>query len=112
MHFSNAMLVGDLVIGSSGDFGPAFLTALDIATGEEVWRERRFARAHMLWADGRLVIVDEDGDLALASVTTAGLEVHAQAPVLTDNAWTAPTLVGSVLYLRDRHNIVALDLGP
>lgn len=112
MHFSNAVRVGDLVIGSSGDFGPAFLTALDIATGEEVWRERRFARAHMLQADGRLVIVDEDGELALASATAAGLEVHAQAPVLTDNAWTAPTLVGSTLYVRDRRNILALEVGP
>jgi len=112
VHFSNAVRVGDLVIGSSGDFGPAFLTAVNITTGEEAWRERRFARAHMLQADGRLVIVDEDGELALASVTPTGLEVHAQAAVLTENAWTPPTLVGSILYVRDRRSILALDLGP
>ena len=65
----------------------------------------------MLQADGRLVIVDEDGELALASVTPTGLEVHAQAAVLTENAWTPPTLVGSILYVRDRRSILALDLG-
>ena len=111
VHFSNALRIGELVIGSSGDFGPAFLVAMDVATGEEVWRERRFARAHMVYADGKLVIIDEDGDLAIASVGDQGLEVHAQAPILTENAWTPPTLVGTTLYVRDRRNILAFDLG-
>lgn len=111
MHFTNALRIGDLVIGSSGDFGPAFLTALDVGTGEEVWRERSFARAHMLYADGKLVLVDEDGELAVASITGEGLRVHAQTQILTANAWTSPTLVGSTLYVRDRKTILALDLG-
>ncbi len=112
VHFSNAVVVDGLVIGSSGDFGPAFLTAFDLATGEEMWRERQFARAHMLLVEGRLLLVDEDGDLALARATREGLEVLAQAPVLTDNAWTPPTLVGNRLYLRDRQHVVALEVGP
>ena len=111
VHFTNALRVGELVIGSSGDFGPAFLTALDATTGTEVWRERSFARAHMLYADDTLVIVDEDGEIAVASLTDRGLEVHAQSQILTANAWTPPTLVGSTLYVRDRTNILALDLG-
>jgi hypothetical protein len=37
--------------------------------------------------------------------------VHARSTVLTSNAWTPPTLVGSTLYVRDRKEIVALDLG-
>ena len=90
---------------------PAFVAALDVETGAEVWRERTFARAQMLYAGGLLVILDEDGELAVASVTLDGLHVHARAPVLTSNAWTPPTLVGSTLYVRDRHRILALDLG-
>ena len=58
-----------------------------------------------------MIIADEDGELALASVTDAGLEVHARHAVLTENAWTAPTLVGRTLYVRDRRDIRALDLG-
>ena len=110
LHFGNALRVGDLVLGSSGDFGPAFLTALDVKTGAEVWRERSFARAHMLYADGKLVIVDEDGEIAVASIRGRGLHVHARKKILTENAWTPPTLVGSTLYVRDRKNILALDL--
>lgn len=111
VHFTNTLRIGDLVLGSSGDFGPAFLTALDAQTGAEVWRERSFARAHMLYADGKIVLVDEDGEIAVASVTDRGLEVHARSHVLTANAWTPPTLVGSTLYIRDRRDILALSLG-
>ena len=110
LHFGNAIRIGDLVLGTSGDFGPAFFTALDINSGEEVWRERSFARSQMVYADGMLVIVDEDGDLALATPTRQGLKVHARTELLTENAWTPPTLVGTKLYVRDRKNIVALDL--
>ncbi len=111
VHFSNALRVDGLVLGSSGDFGPAFLTALDASTGEERWRDRSFARAHLLYADGKVIIADEDGELALASVTEAGLDVHARHEILTANAWTPPTLVGRTLYIRDRKDILALDLG-
>ena len=110
VHFSNALRVGNLILGSSGDFGPTFLTAMDITTGEERWRERSFARSHMLYADGKVVFVDEDGEVAIASVSDAGLDVHARHSVLTSNAWTPPTLVDGTLYVRDRRTIVALDL--
>ncbi len=111
VHFSNTVVVDELVIGSSGDFGPAFLTALEIETGAEAWRSREFARAHMLVADGKLVILDEDGDIAIASVSKDGLNVLARHALLTENAWTPPTLVGHTLYVRDRRDILALDLG-
>ena len=110
VQFGNALRIGELVLGSSGDFGPAFLTALEVTTGAEAWRERSFARAHLLYADGKLVIVDEDGEIAVASVTAEGIEIHARKEILTENAWTPPTLVGSTLYVRDRKNILAVDL--
>lgn len=65
----------------------------------------------MVAAGGKLVIVDEDGEIAVATPTQEGLEVHARAGVLKANAWTPPTLVGSRLYVRDRASIMALDLG-
>ena len=76
-----------------------------------MWRERSFGRSQLVYADGKLVIVDEAGDIAIASVGPNGLDVHARAELLTENAWTAPTLVGTHLYVRDRRNIVSVDLG-
>lgn len=111
LHFGNAIRIGDLVLGTSGDFGPAFFIAVDVETGEELWRERTFGRSQMLHAEGKLVIVDETGDLALATATGEGLTVHARTELLTENAWTPPTLAGTRLYVRDRRNVVAVELG-
>jgi outer membrane protein assembly factor BamB len=111
LHFGNAIRIGDLIVGTSGDFGPAFFIAVDVETGEEIWRERTFGRSQMVLAGSQLVIVDEGGDLALASATREGLKVHARAELLTENAWTPPTLVGTRLYVRDRKNVVAVELG-
>lgn len=111
LHFGNAIRIGDVIFGTSGDFGPAFLSAVDIRTGEELWRERTFSRSQMVYADGKLVLVEEGGDLAIVSVDSEGLTVHSRAELLTDNAWTPPTLVGTTLFVRDRKNLVAVDLG-
>lgn len=111
LHHGNAVLLGDTVYASSGDFGPAFFTAINLRTGEIAWRERGFRKANSIAADGKLIILDEDGTLALATATQEGLTVHARCHVAERIAWTAPTLVGHTLYIRDRRNIMALDLG-
>lgn len=110
VHIGTVIRLGNLLVGSSGDFGGVILTAVDATTGEVVWRDRQFSRATFLYADDKLVILDEDGTLALATVSPEGLNVLARASVLTNKAWTVPTLVGTKMYLRDRRTIMALDL--
>ena len=112
IHFSNAIRVGDFVYGSSGDFGPAPFTAVNVKTGNVVWRNRSFPRASFLFADGRFIILDEDGHLLLATATAEGLTVTSKAELLQNQSWTVPSLSGTRLYLRDRKNILALELGP
>ena len=111
VHFSNAIRVGDFVCGSSGDFGPAPFTAVDVKSGKVLWRNRSFPRASFLFADGHFIILDEDGQLMLANATTEGLTVISKVALLSNRAWTAPSLAGTRLYLRDRKNIIALELG-
>ncbi len=108
--FLSSVRVGDHVYGTTGDFGPAFLTALDIRTGEAAWQHRGFSRASLLHADGKAIIMDEDGDLALARLSPEGVNVLAQAKIFDTVSWTVPTLVDTTLYARDREKIVALDL--
>jgi hypothetical protein len=111
IHFTNAIRVGDVIYASSGDFGPAPFTAVDIKTGNVLWRHRSFPRASFLFADGRFIILDEDGHLLIANATTEGLVVTAKVEVLGSQSWTVPSLSGTRLYLRDRKNIMALELG-
>ena len=69
VHFGTCIRVGDYVYGSSGDFGPAPFTAVNIKTGKIAWRDRSFARASFVFADGHFIILDEDGYLTLALPT-------------------------------------------
>ncbi len=111
VHIGTVIRIGDHAYGSSGDFGPAFLTAVNLRTGVIAWQDRSFARAQLIYADGKLFILDEDGNLGLATVSPQGLKVLARSQVLESVAWTPPTLAGNTLYLRDRRSIVALDVG-
>lgn len=110
VHTGSFVRIGDYLYGSSGDFGPAFIMCVDIKTGDTLWRDRSFAKANCLVAEGKLVILDENGDLALAEVDKSGIKILCRATLLKNQAWTVPTLIGSTMYLRDRHVIMALDL--
>lgn len=109
---STTLRVGDFLYGSSGITGPGFLFCAHAQTGELPWRQRGFATAKVLYAEGKLIILDEDGDLAIATPSPDKLTIHARWNMLTPRAWTIPTLVGSTLYLRDQKTIKALNTGP
>jgi outer membrane protein assembly factor BamB len=111
VHHGNLLPIGDYVYVSSGDFGPAPLTAVKIATGEIVWQQRVFAKANFVRADGKVILLDEDGKIALVKLTPEGAKVMAESEQMTNPAWTPPTLSGTTLILRDRSSIEALDLG-
>jgi len=101
--------VGDYVYGSSGS-STALLTGINVKTGKVAWRKRGFKQANCIYADGKLIILDEDGMLAIATATPENIEIHSKVKLLKSHAWTAPTLVGTQLYIRDRETIMALDL--
>jgi outer membrane protein assembly factor BamB len=111
VHIGTVIRLGDYAYGSSGDFGPAFISAIDMKSGTIAWQDRGFARAQLLYADGKLIVLDEDGSLGLATVSPQGLKVLARANVLSTLALTPPTLVGTALYVRDRKTMAAFDLG-
>jgi outer membrane protein assembly factor BamB len=111
VHFGTAIRLGDTVYASSGDFGPAPMTAVDVRTGDVLWRDRTFAKHSLLYADGKLVLLDEDGALGLVDVTREGMTVRSRAQIFDSLSWTVPTLVGTKLFLRNREEIAALELG-
>jgi outer membrane protein assembly factor BamB len=110
IHHGNAIRLGDTLYFSSGN-GPAPFTAVDIRTGKVLWQNREFPKVTMVYADGKLIVLDEDGNLALARVSPQGVRTLARAPLLSNNAWTPPTLAGTKLFIRDRRSMTAVELG-
>ena len=111
VHHGNVLRIDDHLYGSSGDTNPAFLQCIDVRSGELAWQERGFAKATLVRAGEKVVLLDEDGTLALVRLSPEKLEVLARAPLLSWPARTPPTLVGTRLYLRDWKEVIALDLG-
>ncbi|MCP4201332.1 MAG: PQQ-binding-like beta-propeller repeat protein [bacterium] len=101
---------GDYVYGTSGGGSPAFMSAINVKTGEIPWRRRGFAKANTVFADGRVIVLDEDGKLYLTTATPEDMTIHSEVELLNRVAWTAPTIVGKTMYVRDKVNIMALDL--
>ena len=86
------------------------MNAVELKTGKVMWQERGFSKAQLLYADGKIILADQDGTLALCKVSPQKFEVLSKAQVLQSIAWTPPTLVGTHLYIRDRRTIEAFDL--
>jgi outer membrane protein assembly factor BamB len=101
---------GDWVYGSSGGGSPAFMSAVNVKTGEIPWRKRGFAKANAVYADGRVIVLDENGQLYLTTATPEDLVVHSEVELLDRVAWSAPTIVGNNMYVRDKTKVMAFDL--
>jgi len=100
---------GDAIYGTTGK-DPAFVACVDAKTGELLWRERGFAGGGFVAAGDQMIFLDYDGVLAVASVSREKFTVHCKADLMGEPSWTSPTLIGSHLFVRDRKNLVALDL--
>jgi outer membrane protein assembly factor BamB len=112
LHNGNAMWVGGALYFTSGGKGSqAILSAVEAASGNIFWQERSIQKATFVWADGKLITLDQDGYLMLADPSPKGFKVAAKSKLLTNLSWTPPVLVGTRLYLRDRKTIMAVDLG-
>lgn len=102
--------LGDYLYGSTGH-DPFFVTAFHAKTGEVAWQEQGFSVANLVSSDGKLVLLDAEGVLALATPGPEAWKVNARVAMLTPQAFTTPTLAEKKLYLRDLEKIIAIDLG-
>ena len=110
VHHTNMVCKGGIVYGSSGDFGPAPLTAVESKTGRVLWQNRAFTKANFVLAGDRIFVADDDGSVAVATIAPEGMKVLAEAQLLQANSWTVPVVSDSRLFVRDRHKLIALAL--
>ncbi len=108
--YASSVRIGDYVYGSSASRAAPIIYAVNMRSGDIAWRERGFAPAYFVGVGDRVIILDEDGYLALATVDPKGLNVHSKVQMLDPPARTAPTIAGHMLYARDQTHIMGLDL--
>lgn len=109
-HHTNMVCAGGVIYGSSGDFGPAPLTAVDAKSGRVLWQNRAFTKASFVMSGNTLFVTDDDGSVGMAAVSREGFELLGEMQLLRANSWTVPLLDGSRFFVRDRHRLIALQL--
>ena len=107
-HFGTSVLVGDYIYG----FDNAILKCIEARTGKEQWKHRGYGKGALIYADGHLVLLSDNGRLALAQATPDGFREKAGVNVLDGRSWTMPTLANGRVFVRDMRKIVCLDLSP
>jgi outer membrane protein assembly factor BamB len=106
---TNVVCAGDLLFGAAGSSKSGLFSAVRISDGTVAWQER-LPIANVLLADGRLIILDETGELRMARTSDKQLDTICKASLLKPKAWTVPTLSDGKLYLRDQSQILAVDI--
>ena len=61
-------------------------------------------------ASGHLIVLTEDGDLALVRATPEGHEEVARFPVLEGKTWNHPAMADGYLLVRNINEMAAFDL--
>jgi outer membrane protein assembly factor BamB len=89
------------------------LVCLDVSTGELMWAEAAIGRASLLIADGKLILLNERGELHVAEPSPDGFRVLSRAQVLGGKCWSAPVLAHGLIYCRNsKGDLVCLDVRP
>jgi len=88
------------------------LACLDAATGDLKWKGGRYGHGQLLLAGDQLLVVTEDGDLALVAATPAKLTELAHIPALNGETWNMPAIADGILLVRNTTEMAAFDLRP
>ncbi|MEM1177585.1 MAG: PQQ-binding-like beta-propeller repeat protein [Acidobacteriota bacterium] len=107
-YFNDFVIHGDHAYGFDG----RILAAVDLESGERAWKGGRYGSGQLvlLAASDALLVLSEQGDLALVRATPDGYEELAKVPALDGKTWNHPTVAGDVLIVRNAEEMVAFRL--
>ena len=91
-------------------FDDKMLKCIDLE-GNEKWRSRGLGQGALSIADGRLIVMSEEGELVVAEASPSEFKELSRAKVLDGSVcWTVPVLSGGIIYARNHAgDLVALD---
>jgi outer membrane protein assembly factor BamB len=98
--------------GHAYGFDNNILAAIDLADGKRKWKGGRYGNGQLvLLADqDLLLVISEEGELALVSATTDQFKEIARMPVFDSKTWNHPVVVGNVLLVRNGVEMAAFRL--
>jgi outer membrane protein assembly factor BamB len=90
----------------------AILACLDAATGELKWKGGRYGYGQVMLAGDRLIVLTEDGDVALVKATPDRFEQEARFAAIAGKTWNHPVIADGRLLVRNLREMAAFDIRP
>ena len=90
----------------------AILACLDALTGKLRWKGGRYGYGQVLLVGDHLLVLTEDGDLALVRATSERYDEVANSPAIDGKTWNHPIITGGRLIVRNLREMAAFDLRP
>ena len=104
--FTSSVLHNSHLYGLDEDI----LVCLDAETGERRWKDGRYGYGQVLLANGHLLILCGDGDLALVQALPDRHVELARLPAIKGKTWNHPALAGGKLLVRNAIEMACFDL--
>jgi outer membrane protein assembly factor BamB len=106
----------DVVIHEGHAYGidGRIFAAIDLKTGERAWKGGRYGEGQVLLLPDQdlLLVLTEEGELALVEAKPESFEELARMPLLSGKTWSQPALVGDLLVVRNGEEMAAFRLPP
>jgi outer membrane protein assembly factor BamB len=104
----SSVLIDGSLYGFDGAAGiPARLTCMEYLTGKIQWTDQWPGVGSLSAADGKLIILSEQGELVIATASATAFLPVARAQILTGKCWTVPVLSDGRIYCRNAAGDVA-----
>jgi outer membrane protein assembly factor BamB len=98
--------------GHAYGFDGSILASIDLETGERAWKGGRYGHGQMVLLPDQdlLLLLSEDGELALVGATPDRYAEIARVPAIEGKTWNHPVLVGDILLVRNGEEMAAFRL--
>lgn len=104
--FNSSVLHNGLVYG----LDEGILACIDVNTGERKWKGGRFGYGQVILANDHLIVLSEEGELALVRATPDSFQEVAKFKVLEGRTWNNPAIADGRLLVRNGTEMACFNL--
>jgi outer membrane protein assembly factor BamB len=105
-RFNSSVLYQGHIYG----FDEAIFSCLDVKTGKRKWKGGRYGYGQVLLAGDRLIVLTEQGDLALVRATPERHEELARFSAIEGKTWNVPAIAEGILLVRNLREMAAFRI--
>jgi outer membrane protein assembly factor BamB len=105
-----SLLIGGYLYGIDGDEGKdgTSLKCLSFETGETKWAEPAIGHGAITAADGKLIVLTENGELQIGPASPDGFSPTVKVKAVGPKCWTVPVLANGRVFCRSSTGEVAV----